>query len=168
MTAPSERATQAGGTQAGTLAEPGATRPVERTFPVRAMGDVLIVRKRAQELAVQFGLGSRRATELAIAVSELATNIVKYGIQGEVVLILDSEAGKHGGIRVVARDVGPPIRNLELALQDGCDDTGPIDPTVALRRGGLGTGLGAVLRFADLFEYQQGETGKAITVTFYR
>jgi len=150
------------------LADPVAPRAEERTFPVRAMGDVLIARKRAQELGVQFGLGGRRATELAIAVSELATNIVKYGIHGEVGLILDPDAGVRGGIRVVARDIGPPIRNLEVALQDGCDDTGPIDPALVLRRGGLGTGLGAVLRFADLFEYQQGETGKAITVTFYR
>ena len=151
-----------------TLVDPVAPRPVERIFPVRAMGDVLIVRKRAQELGVQFGLGGKRSTELAIAVSELATNIVKYGIHGEVVVILDQDAGVRGGIRVVARDVGPPIRNLEVALQDGCDDTGPIDPALVLRRGGLGTGLGAVLRFADLFEYQQGETGKAIIVTFYR
>lgn len=151
-----------------TLVDPAAPRPVERIFPVRAMGDVLIVRKRAQELGVQFGLGSKRSTELAIAVSELATNIVKYGIHGEVVVILDQDAGVRGGIRVVARDVGPPIRNLEVALQDGCDDTGPIDPTLVLRRGGLGTGLGAVLRFANLFEYQQGENGKAIIVTFFR
>src|SRR5262245_22061427 len=150
------------------LVDPVAPRPVERVFPVRALGDVLIARKRAQELAVEFGLGSKRATELAIAVSELATYIVKYGIHGEVVLVLDPQTGARGAIRVVARDVGPPIRNLELAMQDGCDDTGPIDPSFVLRRGGLGTGLGAVLRFADLFEYQQGETGKAITVTFYR
>jgi anti-sigma regulatory factor (Ser/Thr protein kinase) len=150
------------------LVDPAAPRPVERIFPVRAMGDVLIVRKRAQELGVQFGLGGKRSTELAIAVSELATNIVKYGIHGEVVVILDQDTGVRGGIRVIARDVGPPIRNLEVALQDGCDDTGPIDPTLVLRRGGLGTGLGAVLRFADLFEYQQGETGKAIIVTFFR
>ena len=95
-----------------TLVDPAAPRPVERIFPVRAMGDVLIVRKRAQELGVQFGLGSKRSTELAIAVSELATNIVKYGIHGEVVVILDQDAGVRGGIRVVARDVGPPIKNL--------------------------------------------------------
>ena len=151
-----------------TLADPAAPLPVERIFPVRAMGDVLIVRKRAQELGVQFGLGSKRSTELAIAVSELATNIVKYGIHGEVVVILDPDTGVRGGITVVARDVGPPIRNLEVALQDGCDDSGPIDPALVLRRGGLGTGLGAVLRFADLFEYQQGENGKAIIVTFHR
>lgn len=143
-------------------------RAFERSFPVRALGDVLIARKRAQEMALQFGLGSRRATEIAIAVSELATNIVKYGIHGEVVVVQDPGAGTNGGIRVVARDIGPPIRNLEVALQDGYDDSGPIDPTLVLRRGGLGTGLGAVLRFADLFEYQQGEAGKAITVTFFR
>ena len=143
------------------MADPVPSRAIERKFPVRAMGDVLIVRKRAQELGVQFGLGSRRATELA-------TNIVKYGIHGEVVLITDPDGGQKGEIRVVARDVGPPIRNLEVALQDGCDDTGPIDPALVLRRGGLGTGLGAVLRFADLFEYQPEENGKAIIVTFYR
>lgn len=139
-----------------------------RVFPVRGIADVVVVRKQAQRLAQQFGLGIRRSTELAIVVSELATNIVKYGIHGEVMVVQDSRAGRHGGIRVVARDVGPPIRNLEVALQDGCDDTGPIDPALVLRRGGLGTGLGAVLRFADLFEYQQGESGKAITVTFFR
>jgi anti-sigma regulatory factor (Ser/Thr protein kinase) len=150
------------------MADPIASRAIERKFPVRAMGDVLIVRKRAQELGVQFGLGSRRATELAIAVSELATNIVKYGIHGEVILVTDPDGGRNGEIRVVARDVGPPIRNLELAVQDGCDDTGPIDPALVLRRGGLGTGLGAVLRFADLFEYQPEENGKAIIVTFHR
>lgn len=143
-------------------------RAFERSFPVRALGDVLIARKRAQEMALQFGLGSRRATEIAIAVSELATNIVKYGIHGEVTVVQDPGAGRSGGIRVVARDIGPPIRNLEVALQDGYDDAGPIDPALVLRRGGLGTGLGAVLRFADLFEYQQSEGGKAITVTFFR
>jgi serine/threonine-protein kinase RsbT len=151
-----------------TVTEPAASRAVERSFPVRALGDVLLVRSRAQELGVQFGMGNRRATEIAIAVSELATNIVKYGIQGEVTLVLDPDAGVRGSIRVIARDVGPPIRNLEVALQDGCDDTGPIDPALVLRRGGLGTGLGAVLRFADLFEYQHADTGKAITVTFFR
>jgi anti-sigma regulatory factor (Ser/Thr protein kinase) len=135
---------------------------------VRALGDVLLARSRAQELCIQFGMGTRRATEIAIAVSELATNIVKYGIHGEVELVLDPDGGTRGSVRVTARDVGPPIRNLEVALQDGCDDTGPIDPALVLRRGGLGTGLGAVLRFADLFEYQQAETGKAITVTFFR
>jgi len=146
----------------------GRARNLERVFPIAQRADVMFARQRAQDLAREFGFGTRRSTELAIAVSELATNIVKYGIRGEIALLFDPEDGRPGEIRVVARDVGPPIRNLELALQDGCDDTGPIDPTLVLHRGGLGTGLGAVLRFADLFEYQQSDTGKAITVTFYR
>jgi anti-sigma regulatory factor (Ser/Thr protein kinase) len=150
------------------VAAAGTAGPRERVFPIEQRTDALFARQRAQDLARELGFGTRRSTEIAIAVSELATNIVKYGIRGEVALIADPQGGRPGEIRIVARDIGPPIRNLELALQDGCDDTGPIDPTLVLHRGGLGTGLGAVLRFADLFEYQQNESGKAITVTFYR
>lgn len=141
---------------------------VQRVFTIRERIDVLYARRKAQDLARQFGFGTKRSTELAIALSELATNIVKYGVRGDVTLILDPGTGKNGAIRVIARDIGPPIHDLELAMQDGYNDRGPIDPALALRRGGLGTGLGAVLRFADLFEYHQEETGKAITVTFFR
>ena len=140
----------------------------ERSFPVRAMGDVLIARKRAQEMALQFGLGSRRATEIAIAVSELATNIVKYGVRGEIDVILDPGSLPKPELTVVARDIGPPIRSLELAMMDGFDDRGPIDPSVMLGRGGLGTGLGAVARLTDRFECHQDESGKTITVKFFR
>jgi serine/threonine-protein kinase RsbT len=139
----------------------------ERVFPVRARSDVIIACNRAQKLARECGLASRRAAELAIVVSELASNIVKYGVHGEVAFCCD-DAWPRGEIRIVARDVGPPIRNLETALLDGHDDRGPIDPAVLLGRGGLGTGLGAVVRLADRFECEQGDSGKAITVTFYR
>jgi serine/threonine-protein kinase RsbT len=143
-------------------------RAYVRVFPVRGIGDVVVVRKQAQRLAQQFGLGMRRSTELAIVVSELATNIVKYGIRGEVDVILDPGSLPKPELTVVARDIGPPIRNLELAMMDGFDDRGPIDPAVLLGRGGLGTGLGAVARLADRFECQQDESGKTITVKFFR
>ncbi len=51
---------------------------------------------------------------------------------------------------------------------DGNDDQGPIDPALLLRRGGLGTGLGAVARFADKLEYRDEDGGKTITARFYR
>lgn len=160
----------------GARPEPnGMARPAEpdpralvRVFPVRGIGDVVIVRKQAQKMAQQFGLGIRRSTELAIVVSELATNIVKYGVRGEVDLIVDPGSLPRAELTVVARDIGPPIRNLEMAMMDGFDDLGPIDPAVLLGRGGLGTGLGAVARLADRFECQQDESGKTITVKFFR
>lgn len=139
-----------------------------RVFPIRSRADVVVVRQQAQKMALDLGLGIRRSTELAIVVSELATNIVKYGVRGEIDLILDPGSQPRAELTIVARDVGPPIRNLELAMTDGCDDRGPIDPAGLLGRGGLGTGLGAVARLADRFECQQDESGKAITVKFFR
>lgn len=119
-------------------------------------------------MARELGLGSRRSEELAIVVSELASNIVKHGIRGEVLLTLDPDAPPHGELKVEARDVGPPIRDLQLAMTDHHDDQGPIDPAALLRRGGLGTGLGAVGRFADRVEYREEEGGKTITARFFR
>jgi serine/threonine-protein kinase RsbT len=134
-----------------------------RAFPIQERGDVVAVSSRARRLARELGLGSRRADELAIVVSELASNIVKHGIRGEIVLALDSSE-----IAVEARDVGPPIRDFQLAATDHYDDQGPIDPALILRRRGLGTGLGAVFRFADRVEYQEEEGGKKITARFFR
>jgi anti-sigma regulatory factor (Ser/Thr protein kinase) len=71
------------------------------------------------------------------------------------------------GIRIVARDVGPPFHDLETAMRDGHGDRGPVDPSQMLRRGGLASGLGAVARFTDSFEYQTEVGGKTITVVRY-
>jgi anti-sigma regulatory factor (Ser/Thr protein kinase) len=125
------------------------------------------VSSQARRLARSFGLATKRAGELAIVVSELASNIVKHGIRGEIVITHDRQAPPSGEIRVDARDVGPPIRDLKLAMTDGYDDRGPIDPALFLRRGGLGTGLGAVARLADRVEYCEEEGGKTVTARFF-
>ena len=80
-------------------------------------------------------LGSRRCClELAIVVSELVSNVLKHGIEGTIELdpLVDRPCG--AGLVILATDIGPPFRNLELALQDGYDDRGPIDPGSMLRR----------------------------------
>lgn len=138
-----------------------------RVFSVRARSDAIVAGSQARRLAREWGLGAKRSMELAIVVSELASNIVKHGIQGELSLAFLPDAPPHGEVTVVARDVGPPIRDLELAMTDGYDDQGPIDPALLLRRRGLGTGLGAIARLADRVEYLQEEDGKAITARFF-
>ena len=132
-------------------------------FPIRGRTDVVVASSQAGRLARDCGLDTRRAAELAIVVSELASNIVKHGVRGEIVLTFRSP---RGDITVEAHDVGPPIRDLQIAMTDGCDDRGPIDPADLLRRGGLGTGLGAVARFADRVEYREESDGKTITAWF--
>lgn len=128
----------------------------------------MAVSSHAGRMARDFGFDARRAMEVAIVVSELASNIVKHGIRGEIVLTLDPDSPPQGEITVEAHDVGPPIRDLKLAMIDGNDDQGPIDPALILRRGGLGTGLGAVARLADRLEYRDEEGGKTITARFFR
>ncbi len=127
--------------------------------------DVMVARRLVRELASGVGFRSREAVELSIVASELGSNILKYGVRGALAygpLAVDSARG--AGVVLVARDVGPPFRNLELALQDGCDDAGPLDPILLLRRRGIGGGLGAVQRLTHTFCVRPLDLGKEIRV----
>jgi anti-sigma regulatory factor (Ser/Thr protein kinase) len=142
--------------------------PRVRVFPVETREDAVLIAPQARRLARLFGLPVRRAGEVAIVASELATNIAKHGVRGDMTVVLDDDVKPRGALTVIARDVGPPIKDLAMAVTDGCDGDGPIDPALLLRRGGLGTGLGAILRLSDRFDYQELPEGKEITVLFFR
>jgi anti-sigma regulatory factor (Ser/Thr protein kinase) len=137
-----------------------------RVFVVDEWSDVAITRHQARRLAREHGVAPRRAGEVAIVVSELASNIVKYGVRGEIALSVAAVGGDGIMLTVVARDVGPPIHDLATAMLDGHDDRGPIDPAMMAQRGGLGNGLGAVARLADSLEVRQETGGKQIIATF--
>src|SRR4029079_14397927 len=114
-------------------------------YHLRERVDVFQIQRATKQFAAELGFGRHACQELAIVASELASNVLKYGKPGSLELLRISDSrGK--GIELVARDSGPPFRNLETALQDGCDDNGPIDPANILKRGGFGGGLGAVIR----------------------
>jgi anti-sigma regulatory factor (Ser/Thr protein kinase) len=147
------------------------TQPANRkpqAYRIRESLDVFAARRAGRALAMSLGFGRREAEEMVIVISELATNIVKYGIQGDITIETVQDETLGLGIQVTARDVGPPFADLALALKDGWSDRGPIDPLQITRRGGIGAGLGAVVRFSDAFEYLPGEGEKRIRVTRYR
>jgi serine/threonine-protein kinase RsbT len=102
-----------------------------------------------------------------IVVSELASNILKYGIRGEIVFRRISDETNRPGIEIAARDVGPPINDFESALRDGWTDGSPIEPMKLLRRRGIGAGLGAVARLSDRLNYERTPHGKVITARRY-
>ncbi len=135
--------------------------PSVRTLAIRGRSDVVSAGSLARRMALEAGFGHRRAREVAIVVSELASNQVRHA--GGGTLHLETEiGGPRPVISVSARDAGPPIVDLAVAVVDHCDSGGPIDPALLLRRGGLGIGLGAVLRLADLFEYHATLEGKDV------
>jgi len=137
------------------------------TVNVSADVHVFVARQAARHCAESLGFGRIACQEITIATSELASNILKYGIRGVIVVepLIDEARGI--GMRIVARDIGPPFHDLDTALRDGHGDRGPIDPSILLRRGGLASGLGAVVRFTDSFECHTEAGGKKITVTRY-
>src|SRR4051812_24872160 len=137
------------------------------TYQIREPLDVYEPRRAIQVLAEKAGFASSECRELAIVVSELASNIVKYGVRGTIAIeeIWDQDRGR--GITVVAQDTGPPFHDLSMAVRDGYNDRGPIDPSTLLKRGGLGTGLGAVIRLTDTFQVRRLPQGKQVCTVRY-
>lgn len=136
-------------------------------IPVREALDVFDARRAARLFAEALGFDRRASQEITIVVSELATNILKYGIRGEVLLEAVEDAALGPGLRVIARDEGPEIRDFATAVLDGYDGSGPIDPGHIIGRRGIGAGLGAVVRLSDAVEYVSGDAGKAVCATRY-
>ena len=65
--------------------------------------DVVAARQKGRELASQCGFPSTDLAVVATAISELARNIVRYAVRGEIILRLVQNDGKKG-IEVVAND----------------------------------------------------------------
>jgi serine/threonine-protein kinase RsbT len=117
---------------------------------IASEGDIVIARQQGRTLAGQLGASRSAMTLVASAISELARNIVQYAREGEIVLSMVEESRR--GIQIVARDHGPGIPDLELAMRDGYS-TG----------GSLGLGLPGARRLMDEFAIDS-EVGKGTTV----
>ena len=122
-------------------------------IPIESDADVVTARQRARELAGTVELTSTDQTLLATAISEVARNITTYAVRGEVQLSIVHDSNGRRGICVVARDAGPGIEDVDLAMQDGYTSGT-----------GLGLGLPGARRLVDDFEIQTAP-GEGTTVT---
>lgn len=124
----------------------------ETVMQVRSDLDVLKARQYGKELASSLRFSSSDRTIIATAISEIARNTVLYAKAGWMSLQLIQQ-GKRRGIMVVAKDEGPGIPDLDLAMQDGYTTSH-----------GLGIGLPGAKRLMDEFEIVS-EVGKGTTIT---
>ena len=125
----------------------------QSVIPIESDADVVTARQRARQMAGELELTSTDQTLLATAISEVARNITTYAGHGEVLLSVVRDDHGRSGIQVIARDDGPGIEDVELALQDGYTSGG-----------GLGLGLPGARRLVDDFSIET-EPGKGTTVT---
>ena len=131
-------------------------------------GDTFTVQQAALKLAAELGFARRDAVEIAIVASELTSNILKYGARGSVALGAVDDARHGPGLRITARDEGPPFEDFERAMSDGCDAAGRLDPSAFAGRRGIGSGLGAVRRFSDDLGWSPEPGGKQVWAARYR
>jgi anti-sigma regulatory factor (Ser/Thr protein kinase) len=141
--------------------------PVNRSLTAQAPGDLRWLRVEdpaaaagcrgaALALAGRLDFPARRADELALAVTEAASNLYKHARQGSMLLRI-TRAGVRPGIELVTIDAGPGFRDTGAAMRDGHSTSGT-----------LGIGLGAINRLADFCDlYSMPGHGTALVARFW-
>lgn len=97
-------------------------------------------RRIARKMAEDVGFDEVRAEQVAIAVTEAATNILKHAGQGEILLRITHGAAPE--LEFLALDRGPGMDNLDQCLRDGYT-TG----------NSPGQGLGAIKRLSSVSDF---------------
>jgi serine/threonine-protein kinase RsbT len=114
--------------------------------------DVIPFRNRLKEYAIKVGMSLVNQTKIITAASELARNMLKYANGGQATIEVLSK-GRENGIRLVFKDEGPGIADVNLAMKDGFS-TGK----------SMGLGLPGTKRLVSEF-FIASEVGKGTTVT---
>lgn len=122
------------------MANSSNSEPQESLVLIRSDADIVTARQRGRALAERLGFTGSDLTVIATAISELGRNILTYAGSGDIVLRPAHLGGKRG-IAVVARDEGPGIPDVALAVQDGFSTSNS-----------LGLGLPGTRRLMDVFE----------------
>jgi serine/threonine-protein kinase RsbT len=117
--------------------------------------DIVTARQKGREVAAGVGFAGTEQTLIATAISEVARNMLTYATRGEIVLA-PIEEGRRQGILVIARDQGPGIDNLDLAMRDGYSTSKS-----------LGMGLPGAKRLMDEFDIVSAR-GQGTVITMKR
>jgi anti-sigma regulatory factor (Ser/Thr protein kinase) len=110
----------------------------------------------ALALASRLEFPAARSDQLALAVTEAASNLDKHARQGSMLLRI-ARNGDRPGIEMVTIDAGPGFGDAAAALRDGHSTSGT-----------LGIGLGAIRRLADFCDlYSAPGRGTALVARFW-
>jgi anti-sigma regulatory factor (Ser/Thr protein kinase) len=111
--------------------------PPPQTVEVYREDNVGEARRAARTMASARGFAPQACEEIALAMTELATNLVKHARRGTLTLTPLDQGGRLG-LEIQSHDNGPGIADVEQALGDRFSTAGT-----------RGTGLGAVNRLMD-------------------
>ena len=127
------------------------------TIDVSSDADVSAARQAGKVVSRAAGLDEKALEEVAIAVTELATNLVKHARAGHMIFTMVHESGR-SGIQIESIDSGPGIPDVNRVVADGYSTARS-----------LGYGLGAVNRLMDEFTIvSPRKHGKGVHLTCKR
>lgn len=115
--------------------------------------DVGTAKRQITEFCLAVPFSDLELAQLAIIITEMATNLVRYTSHGGMIrceILVSSQ-----GLMLEAIDDGPGIKTDISAVSDG----------VSTRGGSMGGGLGAIQRLSDSFKLSTGDTGTRVRVT---
>src|SRR6185295_9718748 len=99
----------------------------------------------AMQSAQRAGFDEQFCGKVGIVATELATNLTKHAVRGEILTGAAESAGVPT-VEIFALDEGPGIANMTDCLRDGYSTAGS-----------PGNGLGAVTRLSTLYVYTQAD-----------
>ena len=125
-----------------------------RATPVSESSQVAEARRTAADVANSLGLDEETIGRVSLVATELASNLIKHGKGGEILVSACDEARLQPGIQLIALDKGRGIANLQECLRDGYSTAGS-----------AGQGLGAIKRQSSVMEVASWpDKGTAILV----
>jgi len=127
----------------------------ETRVAISSSADIVTARQQGRALADELGFDGSDLTVIATAISEVARNVVMHAKQGEI-LLRAVQNGNKRGIKVIARDEGSGIKNVEKAMQYGYSSGK-----------GLGVGLPGAKWLMDDFEIET-QVGEGTKVTMIK
>ncbi len=126
-----------------------------RWIGVEDASAVAACRTAALTMADRLQFPAARADQLALAVTEAASNLHKHAAEGALGLGVNRD-GDPPGIDLVTIDAGPGLADVDVVLRDGHSTAGT-----------LGIGLGAIRRLADSCDlYSRPGRGTALAARF--
>lgn len=129
-----------------------------QSFPIADPSYLSSVKRSIAKLAFRYGFDEKQRGKIDIAVSEMASNLVKHATAGQEVLVKPIHKAGQIGIEILSLDNGPGMHSPSRMMEDGVSTYGS-----------LGQGLGAIRRLSDEFGiYSQPGVGTVVLFRLYQ
>lgn len=115
------------------------------TIEIHTEVDIVEARQKGRMFSNCLGFSTLDQARIITTISELSRNIYKYATAGKIIMeIIENQL--EIGLKIVAVDKGPGIKNIQKAMESGYTTSG-----------GLGVGLSGVKKLMDEFTISSQE-----------